>query len=131
MSPRFIWPVLVLFGLFLGLFWGTSATQHVMSDEPKKSGSGEGVERGVPPDIKVGVKIQFVSGQLFTSLPDKESPKVIKIEGNWAYVEGSIRQTRGTGDVREVGSGWFNLSKLEWYRIVEEKKEAHPAEALL
>jgi len=125
MSPRFVWPVLVLFGLFLVLFLGTSATQHVMSDEPKKSGSGEVVEHGVPPDIKVGVRIQFVSGQLFTGRSG-DGVKVTKIEGNWAYVEGEkggIIHSAPTGSYAFANSGWVNLSKLDWYDIVEEKKK--------
>jgi hypothetical protein len=117
-NMRANWIALLSFGSFLGLFWGTSASQHVMSDEPKKSGSGEVVEHSVPPDIKVGVRIQFISGQLFT--PRDAAAKVTKIEGSWAYMEGGMAH-EAPGNTWP--SGWVNLSKLEWYRIVEEKKE--------
>jgi hypothetical protein len=44
--------------------------------------------------------------------------KVVKIESNWAYVEGAMFPTSGGN----LASGWVNLDKVEWYRIIEEKK---------
>jgi hypothetical protein len=123
---RALWITVLSFGVFSSLFWGTSGSQHVLSDEPKASGTtvrGEAVEHGVPPDIKVGVRIQFVSGQVFSRGGDR-SVKVAKIEGNWGYMEGAMYHSHagGGGTVETTGAGWVNLSKLDWYRIVEEKK---------
>jgi hypothetical protein len=47
--------------------------------------------------------------------------KVTKIKGNWAYVEGRIAHGTLANQLTPAG-GWINLSKLDWYWIVEEKK---------
>jgi hypothetical protein len=108
------WIAVLLFGLLASLLFAAGASQQGVGQEPKRTT--ETADRFAPPDIKIGVKVQFISADVRSvHLVDARAPKVSKIQGYWVYLDGEVR----SGD--NIGSGWVNFNNVQWYRIVAEK----------
>ena len=108
------WIAALLIGLLFGFLCGPGTSQQGVGQEPKKTA--EVADRSAPPDIKVGVKVQFIASSVHTmSDIDARAPKVSKIQGNWVYLDGEVRFQD------KLGSGWVNFNNVEWYRVVGEK----------
>jgi hypothetical protein len=80
------WIAALLIGLLFGFLCGPGTSQRGVGQEPRKTT--EMVDRFAPPDIKVGVKVQFISSQVHTMTEiDERAPKVSKVQGNWVYLD--------------------------------------------
>lgn len=112
------WIVFALVSLLLGLLGGFTYFQTSTAQDPKKGPRPAEIgERSPPPELKVGVRIQFLAPAVNSMVHvDERAPKVGKIQGNWIYIDGEVR-----GAASNIKSGWVNFDTVSWYRILTEK----------
>lgn len=103
-------------GIVFALAIGAAVVKSGGGDQANKSPEPVAPVGGVPPDIKPGVKVEFISPGVQSYTEDAgRAPKVAKVHGQWVYLEGELWTSKNRG------SGWINFNAVSWYRVVKEK----------
>ena len=102
----------LLAGVALGLciaLWGTKSVAVAQSEGKKTNGTAR-----TPPDIEEGVRVRFASQRLSANFTgERESPVVVRVEGNWVYLKGDMY----TEQVK-LTEAWVNFEQVSWYMVV-------------
>ena len=103
----------LLAGVALGFciaMWGTKNVAVAQPEVKKANGMTPFL-----PDLDEGVRVRFVSPQMSANFTgDRESPVVVRVEGNWVYLKGDLY----TNQVK-LAEAWVNFETVTWYKVVD------------
>ena len=109
--------LILLAGTALGFCIALCGTKNVALAQPpdKKADA----KPGGPPELAEDVRVRFASPQMsgnFTG--DRESPVVVRVEGNWVYLRGEL-YTGGQSTQLKLAEAWVNFDTVIWYKVVD------------
>ena len=107
----------LLAGVALGFGIAIYGTKNVALAQPQDEKAES--KPGGPPDLAEDVRVRFASPQMsgnFTG--DRESPVVVRVEGNWVYLRGEL-YTGGQSTQLKLAEAWVNFDTVIWYKVVD------------
>ena len=103
----------LLAGVALGFSIAMYGTKNVAVAQPQDK-KGDAEHRG-PPELAEDVRVRFASPQISANFTgDRESPVVVRVEGNWVYLKGDLYTNQ-----LKLAEAWINFETVTWYKIVD------------